>query len=70
MVITDGVNRAPGVVAVPLISDPVCDTSCRSIAVGAVTVLLVTTVEVDSAETTWGPWSGAASMDCLSLFAS
>ncbi len=46
----DDVTGAPGVVAVPLISDPVCESSCRSTAVGTVTVLHVTTVGADSAE--------------------
>ncbi len=47
-----GVPCAPGVVAVPLISDPVSEVSCVVVTVPA---LLVTTVGAGSVETVCGP---------------
>ena len=65
-----GAEGAPGVVAAALISEPVCEFSRRSVVVGIVPALLVTTVGVGRTETNCGPWSTVGSTDdCFSLFA-
>ena len=46
-----GAAEVPGVDAVVLISEPVCDVSCCSVAVGTVPALVVTVVVVGSTET-------------------
>ena len=65
-----GKEWASGVVSATLISEPVCEFSRRSVVVGIVPALLVTTVGVGRTETNCGPWSTVGSTDdCFSLFA-